>query len=481
MTDTLQHHTEQIEEPPLAAPRGSRLLITDIATLEREFADGWLGQDFAIDLETTGLDPAQDEILGIALTFADNRHYYIVLSHTDPLGEHFVGDSHDSLSLYPRKRYLPSKPVYRLLTLLAAQSDVTVVAHNLKFELHFLRRVGIEFYGTLADTMLAAQLVDENRRVGLKSFGASVGVPMRAYQDLEHYPGFGKHEILGVPLSLVADYAMDDTEATWRLWQKLQQEMVAEGVEKPFTEIWMPLTCALQEMEARGIAMNMDGVRDAKRLYEDIRDAAELRVWGEGIHFPLLRYASALQHGVWDTIPERYLETIPSLRRKGIVVEEVGLTTAVVRGEELPVWRKFNKDGAPSKVWLPRVPWFNPGSPAQLKELLFDWLGVPVEEVADAFDLKFSGDENAPVYAADRDNLRIIKHEMGDECPAVIDDLLVYRKAAKLLSTYLNTYEERCDSRDHHALRTSFNQASTDTGRLSSSKPNLDVGPSSSN
>lgn len=466
------------QEGALRAPSIPRMTITNYNFLMQEWSNGWMDQDFAIDLETTGLDYMKDRIVGVALTFADGRDYYLVFEHTKPIAlqgvEHLEGPDPATVykTIYPSIAFLPRAAVCRgVLQDLLGQEDVQVIAHNLKFELHFLSRQGVTFHGKLVDTMLAAQLVDENRRVGLKNFGSLIDKPLKNYLEMEHYPGFAKQEILGVPLERVADYAMDDTATTYALWQHLRPLLATEGVEHAFYDIWMPLLHSLQEMEARGIAMDIEGVRKAKETYTAIAREAELAVWKEGIRMVL----KPPQPEQWENIPDPYLKTLCTLDEPYDVLD--GGDNVRVRGVTLPVWRKYTKAGVESKAFRPRIPWFNPGSTTQIKALLWDHLKLPIMEAAEVFDLKFSGDEGDPLYAADRDNLTILKAEMGEMCPKVVDDLLRLRKASKLLSTYLTTYEEKCDATDHYALRTSFNQASTDTGRLSSSKPNLQNQP----
>ncbi len=55
---------------------------------------------------------------------------------------------------------------------------------------------------------------------------------------------------------------------------------------------------------------------------------------------------------------------------------------------------------------------------------------------------------------------------------AIVDDILNYRGMKKLLGTYVEALPKLIDAKDQH-IHTSFNQAITATGRLSSSDPNL--------
>lgn len=434
-----------------APPKGAAHRHTILSVDDPEFMNDWLGQDFAWDFETSGLDYTRDYPVGVALTLADGRSYYIVFYHT-------VASECGALS---QRAYCDSELVARrCLDHLFGQPGVCVVAHHAKFDTHFLQRLGVRNRARLADTMLAAQLVDENRSVSLKQLAPLVGMNLNQYSTLQHYEGFGKHEILGVPLPLVADYAMDDTEATWRLWGRLQREMKREGVEDAFWNIWMPCCVALQEMEAKGIALDMPKVEQALAEYEARAQTALQAIWQDGMQMVLKKLEEV--DGRWQELPGVYITPLREVESYGELVED----QFHVWDTELPLLR------LPRANTLVRVPWFNPGSVRQLRDLLFDWHAISVQTDID-LNLNAKGE-----ISADKDTLKVIAHEMGEAAPAVLTDILEYRKCSKLISTYLKPFIEKSDPTDHHCMRTSFNQASTDTGRLSSSNPNLQNQPS---
>ncbi|PPD57533.1 DNA polymerase I [Dehalogenimonas etheniformans] len=98
---------------------------------------------------------------------------------------------------------------------------------------------------------------------------------------------------------------------------------------------------------------------------------------------------------------------------------------------------------------------FNIASPKQLGDVLFGELHLP------------SGRKTKTGYCTDA----AVLDELKDE-HAIVRKVLDYRTLAKLKSTYVDvlpTMVSACDGR----LHTSFNQARTATGRLSSSDPNL--------
>ncbi|MBN2682440.1 MAG: DNA polymerase I [Bacteroidales bacterium] len=101
---------------------------------------------------------------------------------------------------------------------------------------------------------------------------------------------------------------------------------------------------------------------------------------------------------------------------------------------------------------------FNISSPKQLGEVLFDRLKID----NDAKKLKKSGQ-----YSTGEDVLVKFK----DKHP-IIEKILDYRSLKKLLSTYVESLPKLVNPKSGK-IHTSFNQAVTTTGRLSSNNPNL--------
>ncbi|MEC1262819.1 DNA polymerase I [Bacillus swezeyi] len=98
---------------------------------------------------------------------------------------------------------------------------------------------------------------------------------------------------------------------------------------------------------------------------------------------------------------------------------------------------------------------FNINSPKQLGVILFEKLGLPVIKKT-----KTGFSTSADVLEKLRD-----KH-------VIIEDILHYRQIGKLQSTYVEGLL-KVIRKDSHKVHTRFNQALTQTGRLSSTDPNL--------
>jgi DNA polymerase-1 len=99
---------------------------------------------------------------------------------------------------------------------------------------------------------------------------------------------------------------------------------------------------------------------------------------------------------------------------------------------------------------------FNINSPKQLSQILFEKLRLP------------PGKRTKTGYSTNEAELERLS-AAGHELPSVI---LEYRGIAKLKSTYVDALPESINP-ETGRVHTSFNQAVTETGRLSSSNPNL--------
>ena len=100
---------------------------------------------------------------------------------------------------------------------------------------------------------------------------------------------------------------------------------------------------------------------------------------------------------------------------------------------------------------------FNIDSPKQLSEILFEKLKIESKGLKKTSTGYFSTSES-------------VLQKLSDE-NEIVKDILEYRSLAKLKSTYTDKISEICDQNSR--VHTSYHQAVTSTGRLSSSDPNL--------
>lgn len=99
---------------------------------------------------------------------------------------------------------------------------------------------------------------------------------------------------------------------------------------------------------------------------------------------------------------------------------------------------------------------FNINSPSQLSEILFSVMGLPTADIKKT-------KKGLSTASAELEKLRLSHH--------IIEKIEQYRELFKLKTTYLDAIPKLLDKKSR--IHTTFNQAVTATGRLSSTEPNL--------
>ncbi|TET40141.1 MAG: DNA polymerase I, partial [Dehalococcoidia bacterium] len=196
--------------------------------------------DFAIDLETTGKEAVTAELVGVAVSPAPGKAFYI------PLG-------HRGLN---QPEQLPLSQVITKLKPLLEGENIGKIAHNGKYFMTVLANYGVELENLSFDTMIAAYLIGE-KNLGVRALVFSkLGIEMTSITDLI---GTGKKQISIAALEVrqAADCASASADVTWRLRDNLRDELERQGLWRLFTEVEMPLVPVLVDMERNGVALDI--------------------------------------------------------------------------------------------------------------------------------------------------------------------------------------------------------------------------------
>ncbi|MBR1667346.1 MAG: DNA polymerase I [Bacteroidaceae bacterium] len=159
------------------------------------------------------------------------------------------------------------------------------------------------------------------------------------------------------------------------------------------------------------------------------------------------------EKGLWKLFAEVEMPLVPVLARmemNGARIDEASLAeTSKVFTERMDAIEREIREVAGAAL--------NISSPKQIGELLFDQLKI------DSHPKKTKTGQ----YVTDEATLLTLKSKHP-----IVEKILDYRGYKKLLSTYIDTLPKLVNPRTGH-IHTSYNQAVTATGRLSSSNPNL--------
>ena len=229
--------TEQLDR--LRLPDGGRYELIDTpAKLAAIIESLQNNSAFAIDTETTGLHPIDSDLVGISLAWEVGAGCYLPIRSS--YGE-----------------VLPIERVQRELGPLLSDPKRTKVGHHLKYDLQVLRQAGFTIQGPLFDTLIAAFVLEPQMgSLKLDSLAARLlGHTMIPITDLI---GKGRDQLRmdQVPLAHVSEYASEDADYTWRLFQLFSPALEQSDMRSLFYDTEMPLVSVLMNMEAAGISLD---------------------------------------------------------------------------------------------------------------------------------------------------------------------------------------------------------------------------------
>jgi len=318
---------------------------------------------FSFDTETSGLDVYSSEIIGMSFSFKANNAFYVAMPND----------------------FEETKRILEQFAPLFSANDKTLIGQNIKFDMSMLSHYGIALKNKLFDTMLAHYLIDPEQRHNM-DYLADVYLNYKTIH-IEELIGKGKSQMSMrmVPLEQLKEYAAEDADVTFQLYEIFKPFLSENQLIRLFDEIEMPLVEVLSTMECNGVKIDSDNLKQiSEQQAVEIKDI-ENQIYGNA-----------------------------------------GKT-------------------------------FNIGSPKQLGEVLFDDLKIKAPAKKTKSGQYPTGEE--------------ILQKIVNIHP-IVQKILDWRGLTKLKSTYVDALPELINPIDG-LVHTSYNQAVTATGRLSSTNPNL--------
>lgn len=230
--------------------------------------------EFAFDTETNTVDWCNADnpyfkIVGISISFGINDSYYIPIGHRfDPTPQ------------------LPLKTIVRHLRPAFERTDVTIIGANIKYDMHVMKRIGIEIKTPyIFDTMIASWLCNENVEKGLKPNVLRIfnhqmekfnDVVAKVPKEIKKKAGLKANQKATFDLTMIGDsanYATEDAFFTFMLYLHYLEELEITGMTKIYYKMYPPFIRILYDMEERGITIDKEACAEMnEKMQEDIED-----------------------------------------------------------------------------------------------------------------------------------------------------------------------------------------------------------------
>ncbi len=242
---------KKVEQGPQKDVARDYRTVKSDAELDAMIAELRAGGAFALDSETTSLFPLEARIVGLSFSNAAGRAWYVPFNADPPL----CGG--DSKALLERLKPLLTDPACKR------------AGQNHKYDALVLRANGLRLPSIDFDTMVASFTVHgATRRHNLDDLALTYfGIKKIPTSELI---GRGAKQVTmdQVLVERVSEYACEDADVTWRLYEVLRKELVDTGNEKLFYELEMPLADVLANMEERGIRIDVALIEELGRELE---------------------------------------------------------------------------------------------------------------------------------------------------------------------------------------------------------------------
>jgi DNA polymerase-1 len=240
--------------PLLSRQDGYRLVSDPVALAKLAERLAACEHGFAVDTETTSVDPMRAELVGIALAASPGEAWYVNIGHHDGA---------EPLSL---------AAVREALGPVLADPHVAKTLHHAKYDLHVLARHDLPVAGDLFDTMIASYLLDPEASHKLDNLALEkLGERLIPITDLIG-KGSKQRSMADVEAGEAARYAAEDADMTLRLRGELAPRLEATGLDRLFEEVEMPLVRVLERMERRGVAVDVAFLEAmSQRLHDEMQ------------------------------------------------------------------------------------------------------------------------------------------------------------------------------------------------------------------
>lgn len=209
------------------------------------------------DTETDSLNPFELNILGASFSTKAGEGYFVAI---DP-GSKMFSDG---------KKRLPVDDFKKIFKPLFENKKIKKVCQNGKYDISVMRGLGINVENFFFDTMVASYIIDPDQKHGMDDLSHKYlnyqPIPLSSLIGDKKDPT----KMYDVEVEKLSDYAAEDADITFLLYEILRKEIKKEKLEKVAFDVDFPLIPVLEDMEYEGVKIDKSALdsfsKDLKKL-----------------------------------------------------------------------------------------------------------------------------------------------------------------------------------------------------------------------
>lgn len=344
--------------------------------------------------------------------------------------------------------FWPNQPIRDLLRKFFTDYKGKLTWHNAAYDVKVLiytlwMKDPLDQEGLLQGLEIMTRHIDDTKIIAYlatnSTAGNVLGLKPLAHEFAGNWAVEEITDIRKLRLQDLLQYNMVDALSTNYVKEKYYPIMVQDNQEDLYHSLFLPSLKVIIQMELTGMPMEESRIQEAKAELE-----RQAKQYLDVIHnSPLIKALNfLLRQSEWE---KDY---------------EVRKAKAKNPGKILPKNISVFDDKE-----------FNPNSGPQLQRLLYEQMGLPVIDYTDTKQPATGGDTLE----------KLINHTQEPAYKKILQALIGYSKVDKILTAFIPSFEKALMKDDGRMyLHGSFNLGGTVSGRLSSSKPNMQQIPANS-
>lgn len=218
-------------------------------------------KSFCFDTETTGIDPNNTELVGMSFALKVNEACYLPIPEDQEEAKQIVAELKEVLE----------------------DESIQKIGQNLKFDIAVLKWYGVDVKGKLFDTMLAHYLIEPDLRHNMDFLADHyLKYKTMSYEDVTGKKGakqLNMRQAWEKHPKKVLDYAAEDADITLQLRHKLEPLLDERKVRKLFEEIEIPLLPVLGSMEAEGVNLDIETLKNFSNQLKGEIEAVQKKIF----------------------------------------------------------------------------------------------------------------------------------------------------------------------------------------------------------